>query len=183
MPDATAADSRDDNDVRRVFLALWPDEGMRGALHHLAGMMDVGGRCVPRDHLHLTLAFPGTIKAAQAACLAERLSSLRFDPIPILLDRLGYFPRAKVAWAGPSQPPEALGQLAERARGLCLACGIEIADRPFQPHVTLRRFARPPSQVVLDEPLHWFADTLVLVESGRDGHPGPYRLLARWPSD
>lgn len=183
MPDATAADPRDDNNVRRVFLALWPGEATRGALHHLAETMDVGGRCVPRDHLHLTLAFPGTIETAQATCLAERLSSLQFDPIPILLDRLGYFPRAKVAWAGPSRPPEALGQLAERARGLCLACGVQTDSRAFQPHVTLRRFALPPVRTVLDEPLHWFADTLVLVESGRHGHPGSYRLLARWPSD
>lgn len=167
---------------KRVFLALWPDEAIRGALHHLARGLDVGGRSVPRAHLHLTLAFPGTIGAEPAACLAERLASLRFEPVPILLDRVGHFPSSRVAWTGPSRVPEALSLLAERARGLCLACGVETDDRPFAPHVTLRRHARPPARGELDEPVHWFADRLALVESGRDGRPGPYRLLARWPA-
>ena len=171
------------NPQQRVFLALWPDEAIRGALHHLARGLDLGGRPVPRAHLHLTLAFPGTIEAEQADCLAERLASLHFDPIPILLDRLGHFEHARVAWAGPSACPAALAQLAGRARGLCLACGVEADDRPFEAHVTLRRHARAPRQAVLDAPIHWFADTVALIESGKNGRPGPYRLLARWPAD
>ncbi len=165
--------------TKRVFLALWPDEPTRAALHHLARGLDVGGRAVPRAHLHLTLAFPGTIDAARADCLAERLARLHFDPIPILLDRAGHFGGPRVVWAGPSRSPRELGQLAERARGLCLACGVATADRPFEAHVSLRRHARPPACSELAEPIHWFADTLVLVESGRDGYPGPYRVLAR----
>ncbi len=170
------------NAKKRVFLALWPDEPTRGALHHLARGLDVGGRPVPRAHLHLTLAFPGTIDAARADCLAARLDSLHFDPIAILLDRAGRFDGPRVTWAGPSRSPRELDQLAERARGLCLACGVETDGRPFEPHVSLRRHARPPACRELAEPIHWFADTLALVESGNNGHAGPYRLLARWPS-
>ncbi len=167
--------------TKRVFLALWPDEPTRASLHHLARGLDVGGRAVPRAHLHLTLAFPGSIDAARADRLAERLTSLHFDPIPILLDRAGHFGGPRVVWAGPTRSPRELDQLAERARGLCLACGVETDDRPFEPHVSLRRHAQPPSCHELAEPVHWFADTLVLIESGKNGHPGPYRLLARWP--
>ncbi|RRQ23930.1 RNA 2',3'-cyclic phosphodiesterase [Guyparkeria sp. SCN-R1] len=166
------------NAKKRVFFALWPDEPTRTALHHLARGVDVGGRGVPRAHLHLTLAFPGTIDAARADCLAERLPSLHFDPIPILLDRLGHFAGARVAWAGPSHCPGELRRLAEQARGLCLACGVETDDRPFEPHVSLRRFARPPAVDAPESPIHWFADSLVLVESGCGGHPGAYRVLA-----
>lgn len=166
---------------KRVFLALWPDEPSRASLHHLARGLDVGGRPVPPAHLHLTLAFPGTIDASRADCLIERLASLHFDPIPILVDRLGHFDHARVAWAGPTRSPRELDQLAERARGLCLACGVATDDRPFQPHVSLRRHARPPACPELAEPIHWFADTLALIESGNNGHPGPYRLLACWP--
>ena len=163
---------------RRVFLALWPDDATRAALHHIARGLDVGGRPVPRAHLHLTLAFPGTIEARQADCLAERLASLPADSIPILLDRLGHFAGARVAWLGPSRVPPALARLAAEARGLCLACGVETDDRPFVPHVTLRRFARAPGGATIEPPIHWFAETVVLIESGHDGHPGPYRLLA-----
>ncbi|KTG16185.1 MULTISPECIES: RNA 2',3'-cyclic phosphodiesterase [unclassified Guyparkeria] len=172
----------DTSPKQRVFLALWPDEATRGALHHLARGLDLGGRPVPRGHLHLTLAFPGTIDSARAACLAERLDSLRFDPIPILLDRVGHFDRARVAWAGPSRCPEELHRLAERARGLCLACGIATDGRPFAPHVSLRRHAHAPREPVLDEPIHWFADRLVLIESGSHGRPGPYHVLAGLPA-
>ncbi|MFP4252107.1 MAG: RNA 2',3'-cyclic phosphodiesterase [Guyparkeria sp.] len=164
---------------KRVFVALWPDEEIRASLHRLVRGLDVGGRAVPREHLHLTLAFPGTIEAHAADCLAERVASLRVGPIPILLDRLGHFPGARVAWVGPSHVPPALARLAAEARGLCLSCGAPSDDRPFVPHVTLRRFARPPVAPTPETPIHWFADTAVLVESGRDGHPGPYRLLAR----
>ena len=174
---------RDEAGKRRVFLALWPDESTRGALHHLARGLDLGGRPVPRAHLHLTLAFPGTIDAPRADCLAARLPSLHFDPIPILLDRVGHFEGPRVAWTGTSRPPRELDQLAARARGLCLACGVATDDRPFEPHVSLRRHARPPAGPELAEPIHWFADTLALIESGSHGHPGPYRVLARWPTD
>ena len=166
---------------RRVFLALWPDEAIRGELHHLAHGLDVGGRPVPRAHLHLTLAFPGTIEAERADCLAARLDELSFDPIPVLLDRVGHFERARVAWAGPSRCPAALDRLAARARGLCLACGVQTEARPFAPHVSLRRHARAPDTPALGAPIHWFADRIVLIESGSQGNPGPYRLLAGWP--
>lgn len=166
--------------VRRVFLALWPDEATRLALHHVARSLP-GGRGVPTAHLHLTVAFPGNVGIEVADCLTERLESLAFSPVPILLDRLGYFPGPRVTWLGPSRVPEELEHLASEARGLCLACGVPTDPGTFVPHVTLRRFTRPPVSSVVETPIHWYADRLALVESGRHGHPGPYRLLARWP--
>ncbi|MFI9652988.1 RNA 2',3'-cyclic phosphodiesterase [Guyparkeria halopsychrophila] len=181
MNDSLANGGEDREDpVRRVFLALWPDDATRAALHHVARSLP-RGRGVPTAHLHLTLAFPGNVGIDVADCLAERLNFLAFSPIPLVLDRLGHFAGPRVTWIGPRRAPEALEQLAAEARGLCLACGVRADARPFVPHVTLRRFARPSTCLDLDEPMHWFADTLVLVESGNDGHPGPYRLLARWP--
>lgn len=174
---ATGADH--DGEYRRVFLALWPDEAIREALFRLAGRLDVGGRSVPREHLHLTLAFPGTIEANRVDCLLDRLAGFSFAAIPLQLDQLGHFSAAKVTWLGPANPPQALGELADRVTELCRVCGIETEGRPFRPHITLRRCSRPAAQTVLDPPLHWRAEMLVLVESGRGGHPGPYRLLAQ----
>ncbi|WP_017942303.1 MULTISPECIES: RNA 2',3'-cyclic phosphodiesterase [unclassified Thioalkalivibrio] len=166
--------------VRRVFLALWPDEQTREMLDRLGRGLDGPGRPVPREHLHLTLAFAGTIPAGQADCLSDRIEALACPPLDLTLDHLGHFARPRITWIGPSEPPAALLALADRAQALCRECGIDTGPpRPFRPHVSLRRHAAPPVHERIETPLHWAADTIVLIESGRDGHPGSYRILAR----
>ncbi|MFO7954231.1 RNA 2',3'-cyclic phosphodiesterase [Thioalkalivibrio sp.] len=167
-------------EARRVFLALWPDEATREALHQLGRSLDGAGRPVPRDHLHLTLAFAGTVPARQADCLAQRIPELPWAPLDLTLDRLGHFAGPRITWIGPGEPPRDLLALADRARALCRECGIDTGPpRPFRPHVSLRRHAAPPARENVKQPLRWRADTMVLIESGRNGHPGPYRILAR----
>ena len=167
-------------EVRRVFLALWPDEGTREALHRLGRSLDGDGRPVPRDHLHLTLAFAGTVPAIQADCLASRIPELACAPLDLALDRLGHFARPRITWIGPGEPPAHLLALADRAHALCRECRIDTGPtRPFRPHVSLRRQTAPPARERIEQPLRWRADTIVLIESGRNGHPGSYRILAR----
>ena len=113
----------------------------------------------------------------QADCLATHIQALYHEPILLTLDRLGHFARARVTWAGPGQPAGDLARLAQQARELCQHCGIELPETAFRPHVTLRRHALPPPREILEPPVHWLADTVVLVESGQDGHPGPYRVI------
>lgn len=163
---------------RRIFLALWPDEHTRTQLDRVARQLTGPGRSVPRAHLHLTLAFAGNVTVEQADCLGQRLGRLRLPTIPVLLDRFGHFERPGITWIGPSQPIGSLDRLAADARALCAGCGIEPDVQPFVPHVSLRRFAQPPSTPGPAIPIHWFATRVVLIESGRHGHPGPYRVLA-----
>ncbi|MDG4868138.1 RNA 2',3'-cyclic phosphodiesterase [Guyparkeria sp. 1SP6A2] len=164
---------------RRVFIALWPDEHARAQLDRIARQLAGPGRPVPRAHLHLTLAFAGNVAVDRADCLAQKLGRLRLPTIAILLDRFGHFEGPGVTWIGPSRPIESLDRLAADARALCAGCGIEPDAQPFAPHVSLRRFAEPPSALGPASPVHWFATRVVLIESGRRGHPGPYRVLAR----
>ncbi|WP_018872713.1 RNA 2',3'-cyclic phosphodiesterase [Thioalkalivibrio sp. ALJ16] len=167
-------------EIRRVFLALWPDGATRAALARVGASLDGPGRAVPRAHLHLTLAFAGRVAGAQAACLSAGIRQLATNPIELTLDRLGHFAGPRITWIGPSTAPPALSALAERARDLCRDCGIDLGPaRPFRPHVSLRRHADPPARERVEPPVCWRADTVVLVESGRDGHPGAYRLLAQ----
>ena len=166
--------------ARRVFLALWPDDPTRATLARLGQALDGPGRPVPRDHLHLTLAFAGTIPVGQADCLAGRITELACAPIDLTLDHLGHFTGPRITWAAPAEPPAALTDLAEQAHALCNDCGIDLGPpRPFRPHVSLRRHAAPPDTERIEPPLRWLADTIALIESGKDGHPGPYRILAR----
>ncbi|WP_018138869.1 MULTISPECIES: RNA 2',3'-cyclic phosphodiesterase [unclassified Thioalkalivibrio] len=167
------------SDARRVFLALWPDDTTRGMLDDEAQRLIGPGRPVPRGHLHLTLAFAGTIPATQADCIAREMGTLGQEAFPLTLDRLGHFERAHVSWIGPSATPAALDTLAARARDLTRACGATPEDHSFRPHVTLRRFARPPERETPEHAIHWNATEVVLIESGQGGNPGPYKVLAR----
>ncbi|WP_019021084.1 MULTISPECIES: RNA 2',3'-cyclic phosphodiesterase [unclassified Thioalkalivibrio] len=164
---------------RRVFFALWPDPATRDALHALARELPGPGRPVPHAHLHLTLAFAGTVGAPVAEALAQALAALPEHAVDLHLDRYGHFPGPRVSWIGPSSTPPGLEALASAATRACRAAGVRLEERPFRPHVTLRRHAPTPPEVEAPPvPVVWHANHLVLIESGRDGHPGPYRLLA-----
>ncbi|MFO8005284.1 RNA 2',3'-cyclic phosphodiesterase [Thioalkalivibrio sp.] len=168
-----------ETNLQRVFFALWPDDRLRSRLAAVARGMTANGRLVPAGHLHLTLAFPGTVSTEVVATLISRAAAIAGPPIPLRLDRVGYFPRSRVAWVGPSEVPLELEALAAWLQGIGRDCGLRMEDRPFRPHVTLRRFVSHFEAVPID-PLDWFADRVVLIESGQGGHPGAYRLLRSW---
>ncbi len=178
MPEQTA--SSDQGQERRVFIALWPEADIRDRLVRVARRLPGGGRQVPRAHLHLTLAFAGNVPADRVDCLVAGLDRLRTRPIPVVLDRVGHFGGARVAWIGPSRVPAALQRLAESAHRLCADCHIDIERRRFIPHVTLRRgVVVPAAGHYRPMPVRWCTNSVALVESGNNGRPGPYRVVAR----
>jgi RNA 2',3'-cyclic 3'-phosphodiesterase len=179
-PDGGGTPMNADTDLQRVFFALWPDDPLRARLAALARRMDANGRLVPPEHLHLTLAFPGSVASDVAAAMISRADGLQVPEIHFRLDHLGYFRRPRVAWLGPSAIPPGLATLAAALHGICQDCGVPMEDRPFRPHVTLRRFVTRFHPVPV-EPMEWSANAMVLIESGHGGRPGPYRVLCEWP--
>lgn len=165
--------------LQRVFFALWPDDGLRVRLAALARKMPADGRLVPAEHLHLTLAFPGTVSSEVVAGLISRAAAIQGAPIHLRLDHFGHFPGPRVAWLGSVETPPELESLAASLQEVCRDSGVRMDDRPFRPHVTLRRFVTRFESVPID-PLDWWADRVVLIESGQRGHPGPYRVLRSW---
>lgn len=166
---------------RRVFFALWPDPQSRDALAAHVERTDAGGRPVPSAHLHLTLVFPGSVPADRVPALREQASAVRGASFTLTLDRIDCFPRAAVAWIGPSVTPPALQALAGALSDACTRAGTPGDGRSFSPHVTLRRrIARQPVPAAVP-PVSWPVRDFVLVESGSGGTPGAYAVLARWP--
>ena len=139
---------------------------------------------VSAENLHLTLLFLGHQPMSQIPLLSQQASqvvdALALPPFAIRLDRLGLFPKARVAWIAPSQPPEPLLQLETRLRAALTAVGIGVEERPYRPHVTLLRKCQAATTAEVS-PVELCANALHLYESRSTPDGVRYLQLASWP--
>lgn len=153
----------------RLFFASWPPAEAAEALARWAreAQRDCGGRPVPQERIHLTLAFLGDVDAKVAQALAQ---GVRLPRTGFTVDEARYWPHNRIVWAGPAQTPGALEDLA-RALG---------EQRRFAAHVTLLRKARAPRKLPALPAVEWPVLQFTLVNSvlGPEG-PG-YELLERY---
>lgn len=160
MPSATSFSK-----PRRVFFGLWPDAALR---QQLAALQDnpalPRGQRVPATNLHITLHFIGNTDALD--CLLAQAEQVYGEAFSLQIDQLGWFRRAGVAWAGCSEVPPALANLAATCAALSRACGAPGDAFPvYTPHITLRRKVRHAPQTTSIAPLQWQANAFHLLES------------------
>ncbi len=166
----------------RLFFALQPEASVRAGLQGIAASLpEHRGRPVHPADRHITLVFLGEIGPEQRACAERAAAGVKGRPFELSIDRLGYWPRPRILWAGCSQIPETLLALVQRLQQALLACGFRPETRPFAPHVTLARKAHKLAGGELDRPLVWPVRSFVLMGSDLDAPPPRYRVLARWP--
>lgn len=168
--------------TQRLFFALWPDDEVRSRLYRAARALDgVRGRPVAVGNLHITLVFLGNVGAQARACAESAAADVAGRAFTLVLDRVGAFPRARVAWLGPSHVPEALSQLAGSLSVRVAACGLELDRRPYHPHLTLlRKVSRAPAAAQLDEPVLWTVREFALIESRSSAQGVEYHSLGAW---
>lgn len=176
MPPGEAAETR------RLFFALWPSGAVRESLADLLkGESSRTGRRVPDTNLHLTLAFVGNVSVEQRACMEAAAGTVVAAPFTLTLDRLGYWPRPRIVWAGAGTTPDALRDLVARLNAALSSCGYQPEQRPYQAHVTLSRKAQAAPRRREIPAIFWPAVEFCLVESVSEEHGSVYRVLARWP--
>jgi len=165
----------------RLFFAVWPDAAARAALEKLSLQLEAraGGRVVPGEKIHLTLAFLGEVSPDRADDLVKAADKVREAPFEIALDRIGAFRRARVAWVGASEPAPGLIRVEAMLREALRARGFELEERPFTPHVTLIRKADKTLSREAIDPIAWRVEEIALVSSEPGG--GAYKTMARWP--
>ena len=165
--------------MARLFFAVWPAPAAARELalagDALAGL--VGGKPVPPQKIHMTLAFLGGLDEAGAGTAALAASTVTGREIRMTIDSVGSFRRSRVGWAAPSQPDTELAALQARLAEALRLRGFTLEDRPFNPHVTLvrrieKRVARAPLSAV-----EWRSKAFTLVESTGDGR---YEVLESW---
>ncbi len=94
----------------------------------------VRGNYVPVQNLHLTLAFIGETRDAEAVMNA--LSQVRIKPFRLSLSELGTF--GDILWAG-MKGNQGLSGAAKAVRDALDAAGISYDRKKFVPHITLIR--------------------------------------------
>lgn len=169
--------------VPRLFFALWPDPGLRAAIAQVDERLPRRlGRRVAVENYHITLVFLGPVPDERLAMLETAAAGVKAAPFELELQRFGYWPGPRVLWLAPVHlPPELLG-LAYGLRTASEACGLQPDQRPYQPHLTLRRkVAKPPRSWPGIAPVRWRVSRFVLAASETNDKGSLYTLLNDWP--
>ncbi|SEL28119.1 RNA 2',3'-cyclic phosphodiesterase [Halomonas daqiaonensis] len=164
----------------RLFLALEPPETLRQRLGELAELAQArcGGRRMPDESLHLTLAFLGEVADARAAELVQWVGAMAISHGEWRVDAWGTFRRPGIVWVGGQSP--ALERLQASLWDGLASFGFN--DRPghFVPHVTLlRRARRLETQDLPTIDMAWPYRQLSLVRSFTENDGAHYETLAR----
>lgn len=168
--------------MARLFFAVWPDEAASAALARIA--LEVAqvadGRPVPREKVHVTLAFLGDVPPARVETAALAARGLAFAGFEFALDRVGSFRAARVAWAGSHEVPAPLAGLQSVLAARLSAAGFALEARPFAPHATLaRRTSRhlPPASI---GSIEWRVEAFTLVRT--ESATGRYAVMEEFPA-
>jgi len=171
----------------RTFFALWPDPAARDVLAALANdtAAQAQGRATWAANLHLTLAFLGNVAATRIGGLHAIGGAVAaaVPPFTLLLDRVGAFRDAGIAWAGASATPPELERLVQLLSSALAKEGFPTERRTFQPHLTLARRCQRPAGAGVAVPIAWSVTRIALNASETLRSGARYRALADWPLD
>ena len=170
-------------DTLRLFFALWPDEETRARLvqHTRKITSSSGGRRVPAENLHITLAFLGSIAAHRLECVLDAAGGIATEEFSVTLDRVGHWPRPQILWFGPEHAPPAMAALAEALWSALERCHVERERRPFSAHLTLaRKVRRVPVAADAVRPVPWVVRDFALVESVTHAQGARYLVRQSW---
>lgn len=174
----------------RLFIAIEMSEEVKSAFAGLPLELS-GGRRVPADQVHLTLAFLGEQEEVLIDRLKEELAQVREEAFQLRFAGFGTFPRGsrpRVLWAG-IEPEPRLDRLQRRVSEAVQRCHVALEDRPFSPHITLARFRQSHGDGAAGrrrDSLHYAVPVLpvhefVLFQSRLTANGAIHTVLARFP--
>src|SRR3954451_18515938 len=149
----TSPDSVGANERLRLFLALRLPEHVLDAVAAWQEQLPAGVRVVPRDHLHVTLAFLGSRPAEELDAIVGALRAAAASaPADLPLAASRYRETRSVAMLVLEDPSGGVTALAEDVQARLEALGPYLREgRPWLPHLTVARFRERP-RLRLDPP-------------------------------
>jgi 2'-5' RNA ligase len=166
----------------RLFFALWPEPSIQKEMaQSIRRLPRSGGRPVPTQNYHITLAFLGDVEEERLPCLCERAAEIEFSPFSLVLDQMGQFRRSGILWLGCSSAPEAALKLYQDLSLALVPCGYQPETRPYQPHITLYRRYRARLPHIEIKPVHWPITDFRLILSEPVEGGVRYQSIASFP--
>jgi 2'-5' RNA ligase len=189
MPD------RENLSPARVFLALWPNDDVRGQLAAEGVRLHkaLSGKLTRSESIHLTLVFIGDLPRNQLPELLSAMKGVSGTAFEVVFDQVDCWRHNRIAFLTATQPTQGLMDLVSKLEAELDRMGLEFDHRPYKPHITLIRKAMcekrnpAPGRVPVSPewgdfaPIKWSADNFVLVESARSSEGSAYRILGRFP--
>lgn len=164
---------------QRLFLALWPDEGVRKQLITHAGQWIWPSACTryaPADW-HVTLHFIGHVDADRVVGIAAR-AAVPIQPFQLILDQPGLWQHGLAVLCASEVPP-ALRALYDQLGDALHGLDLSVDTRPYQPHITLARRAAGAILPMAPAPVVWPVSNFALVVSVQEkGHR--YQVIRRY---
>lgn len=163
-------------DTARLFIALWPDPGVREALREWRDGFPWPKSTAPArtEQLHVTLHFLGNVPRVRLPELVRGIG-VRFKPFELDFGHPDLW-HGGIAVLVPDAVPEPLlalhGALGEALELL----GLPPEARPYRPHVTLARRAGPVLAPIQGPPISWRVDGYALMES-KVGEGATYQVV------
>lgn len=166
--------------MKRLFFALWPDDTTRAEVAKLNQQLDVAGRKLIAENLHVTLVFLGNVEDNVAQAVERLAADIQAAPLELVFDELDYWKRPRVICLTCRRQSEAVYDLVNQLSRMVSVYPIRLEQRPFRAHMTLVRKAQQrPS--LLFEPIRLKAQDFALVQSVSTDDGVRYQVLARWP--
>ncbi|MDH5473542.1 MAG: RNA 2',3'-cyclic phosphodiesterase [Gammaproteobacteria bacterium] len=169
--------------TRRVFFALWPDDGVRQKVietFNQSPQSKLKGRLMRPENIHITLHFIGNVLEEKLDCLDQAAQTVTVDPFELSLDCYGYFYKARVFWMGCQVTPDPLKKLYTKLGNVLSPCDYDVNRRPYAAHLTLMRKLNKPGEFGNFAPIHWRVNNFVLVESIAVEHGVEYQVIKRY---
>jgi 2'-5' RNA ligase len=185
--------------TRRLFFALWPEAEQRAALAQATrkAVRSCGGRPVPEESVHVTLAFLGSVperRVPELQAIARRIAQTartQGAALIVSFDRLVHWVKPRILCAlgseAPAEPRDAepphpialtgAAALAESLKSDTSAAGFTPDLKPFHAHVTVARKVAHARAVQPLDPLVWRFDAFALVESRTEPSGPVYSVI------
>lgn len=177
-----SSDKADSAGTARLFVALWPDQGVCDELveNCNAWKWSAGATLMQPDMFHLTVRFIGPVPRNRLSQLQAEVAVpvVSFIPFVLNLDGAELWPHG-IAVLRPRVTPTALLVLHGELGQALQRCGIPTEDREFRPHVTLARHAAGAVLPSSMPAINWRVKAYALAESTRAAS-GRYRVIRRY---
>jgi 2'-5' RNA ligase len=174
-----------------LFFALWPERVLQFALAEATRdvVLASGGRSVPPENFHVTLAFLGSVPEARlsnvmaiGAAVAAEVGPMQ---ITVGLETLEYWKKPQVLCVTcPESSAVHLSggaALADTLKSKLSAAGFTPDLKPFRNHVTVARKVVHPTRSDSLHPVVWIFTEFALIESHTQIHGARYSVLKSYP--